>query len=66
MSPTIETADNQKTGGELYQRSPCTVVKVPGPPITEKRREGKGKGKQERYIHLNADFQRRARRKESI
>ena len=27
-----------------------------------KRREVKGKGEKERYIHLNADFQRRARR----
>ena len=30
--------------------------------IAEKRREAKGKGKKERYIHLNAEFQRRARR----
>ena len=30
--------------------------------IAEKRREVKGKGEKERYIHLNADFQRRARR----
>ena len=26
--------------------------------ITEKRREGKGKGETERYTHLNAEFQR--------
>ena len=26
--------------------------------IAEKRREGKGKGQKERYIHLNAEFQR--------
>ena len=26
--------------------------------IAEKRRETKGKGKKERYIHLNAEFQR--------
>ena len=30
--------------------------------IAEKRREGKSKGEQERYTHLNAEFQRRARR----
>ena len=30
--------------------------------ITEKRREAKGKGEKERYTHLNAEFQRRARR----
>ena len=30
--------------------------------IPEKRREVKGKGKKERYIHLNAEFQSSARR----
>ena len=30
--------------------------------IAEKRREAKGKGEKERYIHLNAGFQRLARR----
>ena len=30
--------------------------------IAEKRREVKGTGDKERYIHLNAEFQRRARR----
>ena len=30
--------------------------------IAEKRREVKGKGEKERYIHLNAEFQRIARR----
>ena len=30
--------------------------------IAEKRREAKGKGKKERYIHLNAEFQRIATR----
>ena len=30
--------------------------------IAEKRREAKGKGEQERYNHLNAEFQRIARR----
>ena len=30
--------------------------------IPEKRREAKGKGERERYIHLNAEFQRIARR----
>ena len=32
--------------------------------IAEKRREAKGKGKKERYIHLNAEFQRIARKDE--
>ena len=30
--------------------------------IAVKRREAKGKGKKERYTHLNAEFQRIARR----
>ena len=30
--------------------------------IAEKRRDVKGKGEKKRYIHLNADFQRIARR----
>ena len=30
--------------------------------IPEERREAKGKGKRERYTHLNAEFQRKARR----
>ena len=35
--------------------------------IAEKRREVKGKGGKERYTHLNAEFQRIARRvKESL
>ena len=32
--------------------------------IAEKRREAKGKGDKERYTHLNAEFQRIARRDE--
>ena len=32
----------------------------------EKRREAKGKGEKERYTHLNAEFQRRARRDEKV
>ena len=35
--------------------------------IAEKTREAKGKGEKERYTHLNAEFQRIARRdKESL
>ena len=34
--------------------------------ITEKRREAKGKGEKERYIHLNAEFQRIARRDKKV
>ena len=34
--------------------------------IAEKRTETKGKGEKERYTHLNAEFQRIARRDEKI
>ena len=32
----------------------------------EKRGEAKGKGEKERYTHLNAEFQRKARRDKSL
>ena len=32
----------------------------------EKRGEAKGKGENERYTHLNAEFQRTARREKSL
>ena len=34
--------------------------------IAVKRREVKGKGEKERYIHLDAEFQRRARRGKKV
>ena len=34
--------------------------------IAEKRREAKGKGEKERYTHLNAEFQRIARREKTF
>ena len=34
--------------------------------IGEKRREVKGKGKKERYSHLNAEFQRTERRDKKV
>ena len=34
--------------------------------IAETRREAKGKGEKERYTHMNADFQRIARRDKKI
>ena len=34
--------------------------------IAVKRREAKGEGEKERYTHLNAEFQRIARREESL
>ena len=38
------------------------MVVEEGLQIAEKRREAKGKGEKERYIHWNTEFQRRARR----
>ena len=34
--------------------------------IAEKRRQEKGKGEKERYIHLNAEFQRIARKDKKV
>ena len=34
--------------------------------IAEKRRDAKGKAKKERYTHLNAEFQRMARRDKKV
>ena len=34
--------------------------------IAEKRREAKGKGEKEKYTHLNAEFQRIARRDKKV
>ena len=34
--------------------------------IAEKRREAKGKGEKQRYIHLNAEFQRITRRDKKV
>ena len=34
--------------------------------ITEKRREVRGKGEKERYTHMNAEFQRIARRDKKV
>ena len=34
--------------------------------ISEKRREAKGKGENERHTHLNAEFQRIARRDKKV
>ena len=54
-----------------YQASPSmglsgqeywSGVPLPSSKITEKRREAKSKGERKRYTHLNAEFQRIARR----
>ena len=60
----------QKTGIKtIPEKKKCKEAKWlsdEGLQIAEKRREAKGKGEQERYTHLNAEFQRIARREESL
>ena len=49
----------------LYAKSKCKKAKWPSEEalqIAVKRRETKSKGEKERYTHLNAEFQRTARR----
>ena len=43
-----------------YSKANCCLRR---PEKSEKRREAKGKGEKERYTHLNAQFQRIARRR---
>ena len=49
----------------IHKKKKCQKAKwlsEGGLQIAEKRRELKGKGETERYTHLNAEFQRTARR----
>ena len=49
----------------IHKKKKCKKVKwlsEEALPIAEKRRETKGRGKKKRYTHLNAEFQRIARR----
>ena len=49
----------------ISKKKKCKKAKwltVEALPIAEKRKEAKGKGENERYTHLNAEFQRTARR----
>ena len=56
----------QETGSKIIlKKKKCKAVKllsVEALQIAVKRREVKSKGEEERYIHLNAKFQRIARR----
>ena len=52
---------NQDHPQEKEMQKGKTVV-WGGLKIAEKRRQAKGKGEKERYTHLNAEFQRIARR----
>ena len=46
----------------IPKKKKCKMVSEEALQIAEKRREAKGKGEKERYSHLNAEFQRIARR----
>ena len=49
----------------IPKKKKCKKAKLlseEGLQIAEKRREAKGKGKKERYTHMNAEFQRTARK----
>ena len=49
----------------IHKKKKCKKAKWPSEEalqIAEKRREAKGKEEKERYFHLNAEFQRIARR----
>ena len=52
----IKTIPRKKKGKKAKRLSEKSLQ------IAEKRREAKGKGEKERYTHLNAEFQRIARR----
>ena len=52
--------DQDQTEGKELQKGKKLSEKALQ--IAEKRREAKGKGEKERYTHLNAEFQRIARR----
>ena len=46
----------------IPKKKKCKKQKSEALQVAEKRREAKGKGEEERYTHLNADFQRFIRR----
>ena len=50
-----------KTTPEKKKCKKAKWLSEEGLQIPEKRREEKGKGEKERYTHLNAEFQRKAR-----
>ena len=56
----------QETGIKtIPEKKKCKITKWLSEEVLQiavKRREAKGKGEKERYIHLNAEFQRIARR----
>ena len=55
-----------KGGKNAKRQNGCKASSEEALQIAEKRREVKGKGEKERYIHLNAEFQRTARRERKL
>ena len=58
----IEQGAGIKTIPKKMKRKRAKWLSEEALQIAEKRREAKGKGEKERYTHLNAEFQRKARR----
>ena len=50
----------------IPKKKKCKKQKSEALQVAEKRREAKGKGEKERYIHLNAEFQRILRRDKKV
>ena len=59
MTKTIPKEKETQLSEEFSQRS---CLRRPYERVSEKRREGKGKGERERYTQLNAELQRMTRR----
>ena len=60
--PDIVQEAGIKTTPKKKKRKKAKWLSEEASQIAEKRREAKGKGEKERYSHLNAEFQRIARR----
>ena len=60
--PDIVQEAGIKTTPKKKKRKKAKWLSEEASQIAEKRREAKGKGEKERYSHLNAEFQRVARR----
>ena len=69
--PWVEVCDIVEEAGikSISKKKKCKKAKwlsEEALQIAEKRREAKGKGEKERYTHLNAEFQRTARRDKKV
>ena len=65
----VKTVQCQNSDKAIPKKKKCKKAKwlsEEALQIAVKRREAKGKGEKERYIHLNAYFQRTARRDKKV